>query len=129
MKSRVETRLFVALYTDADVDQTLARQLRQHGFDALSARELGKYQLSDREQLEYAVAEQRAILSFNAKHFVPLFEEYWNTGRHHYGIIVSEQLPLGELLRRVLNLLNSVTAEEMTNNLKNLAEFAQRQET
>ena len=55
-----------------------------------------------------------------------LFDEYWWTGKEHLGIIVSEQLPIGELLRRVLRFLNTVTADEMRNNYKNLGEFAER---
>ncbi len=41
------------------------------------------------------------------------------------GNIVSERLPLGELLRRILRLLNRVAADEMRDNLKNLGEFAE----
>ena len=124
--TEMDTRLFIALYTDEDVDQELARQLRHHGFDVVSAREIGKYRLSDRAQLDYAISQQRAIFSFNVKHFVTIFEEYWNAGKDHYGIIVSEQLPLGEVLRRTLRLLDTVMAEEMQNNFKNLGEFAER---
>jgi hypothetical protein len=117
-------RLFIALYTDADVNQELALQLRQQGFDAVSARDLGHYRLTDEAQLDYAISQQRTILTFNIKHFVPLFERYWSQGTDHYGIIVSEQLPLGELLRRMLRLLDTVTTQEMQNNFKNLGEFA-----
>ena len=121
-----ELRLFVALYTDADVSRHFAEQLRQRGFDAVSAIDLDNSELSDQEQLEYAISEKRAILTFNIKDFAPLFEEYWHKGREHYGIIVSEQIPLGEVLRRTLRLLNTVTFEEMKNNTKNLGEFADR---
>lgn len=121
-----ETRLFIALYTDADVNQELAKQLRNRGFDAISARDLGKYQISDQEQLDFAASEQRAILSFNIDHFTTLFEEYWNANKKHYGIIVSKQVPLGELLRRLLKLLDTISAGEMKNNYKNLGEFAER---
>jgi len=54
-----------------------------------------------------------------------MFDEWWNAGQSHHGIIVSEQLPVGEMLRRTLKLLNTVTADEMMNNIKNLAEFAE----
>ncbi len=121
-----ETRLFIALYTDADIGLALAKQLRERGYDALSALEVGKYQPSDQEQLDYAVSERRAILTFNNRHFEPLYKEYWNAGKEHYGIIVSEQIALGEMLRRTLKLLNSVSADEMKNNFKNLGEFAER---
>ncbi len=92
----------------------------------MSALELDRYRLSDQEQFDYAVSEKRAILTFNVKHFTPLFEEYWNTGKEHYGVIVSDQIAFGELLRRTLKLLNTVTADEMKNNIKYLGEFAER---
>lgn len=37
-------------------------------------------------------------------------------------LIISAQLPRGELLRRVLNLLNSVTAEDMASSVRFLEE-------
>ena len=121
-----ETRLFIALYTDADVGLALAKQLRERGYDALSALEIGKFQPTDQEQLDYAISQRRTILTFNQRHFEPLYEEYWNAGKEHYGIIVSEQIAVGEMLRRTLKLLNSVSAGEMKNNFKNLGEFAER---
>ncbi len=120
----VKAALFIKLYTDADVHGKLANLIRQEGFDAVSAYEAGNERLDDSEQLAYALSQRRAILTCNISHFASLFDEYWQEGREHYGIIVSEQLPIGEMLRRVLNLLNSVTADEMRNNWKNLAEFA-----
>ncbi len=124
--SATETRLIIALYLDADVNQEFARQLRHRGVDVISARELGKYEDSDQEQLIFAISEQRAIFSFNVDHFTTLFQEYWNAGKEHYGIVVSEQISLGEMLRRTLKLLDSVSADEMKNNFKNLGEFAVR---
>lgn len=117
------TRLFVTLYTDADVHGALAAQIRRRGFDAISAYEVGNAALDDNDQLAYAVSQRRAILTCNARHFEPLFEEWWQAGRKHYGVIVTEQLPLGEMLRRVLRLLNAISAEEMENSYRDLAEF------
>ncbi len=122
----VKTFLFIKLYTDADVHGKLAGIIRQHKFDAVSAYKVGNSRLDDPEQLTYAISQHRAILTCNIRHFAPLFDAYWQTERQHYGIIVSEQLPVGEMLRRVLRLLNRVSADEMQNNYKNLAEFAER---
>ncbi|MEW5717662.1 MAG: DUF5615 family PIN-like protein [Chloroflexota bacterium] len=119
-------RLFIALYLDADVDKRLAEELRKRGVDAVSAREIGRDLVSDEDQLEYAISQQRAVLTHNSRHWEPLFEEYWNAGKEQFGIIVSEQIPIGETLRRVLKLLDTVTADEMKNNFKNLGEFAER---
>lgn len=124
----VETPLFIRLYTDADVHGKLAGLIRQHGFDAVSAYEVDNSRLDDPEQLAYAVSQRRAILTCNIRHFAPLFDAYWQAKRPHYGIIVSEQLPVGETLHRVLRLLDNVSADEMRNNYKNLAEFAERGE-
>ena len=118
------TRLFVALYTDADVHGGLAAQVRRRGFDAISAYEAGNAALDDSDQLEYAVSQRRAILTCNARHFEPLLEEWWQADRKHYGVIISEQVPIGEMLRRVIRLLNTVSADEIENGYRDLAEFA-----
>jgi uncharacterized protein with PIN domain len=114
----------VKLYVDADVTPKLARILRTRGYDVLSAHETGNAELSDVEQMAFAVAEGRALLTCNAGDFTPIFEDYWYTDREHLGVIVSEQLELGEMLRRVVRLLDTVDAGDMRSNWKNLAEFA-----
>jgi len=119
-------RLFVALYTDADIHGGLAAQVRRRGFDAISAYEAGTGSLDDPDQLQYATSQRRAILTCNAKDFAPLVDEWYQTGRDHYSVIVSEQIPIGEMLRRVLRLLDTVSADEMNNAFYNLAEFADR---
>ncbi len=118
--------LFVALYTDADITPKLARLLRERGFDAVAAHEVGNAELEDAEHLAYAASQGRAILTYSSKDYAPLVDQYWWAGKEHHGIIVSEQLPVGELLRRVLRFLNTMTADEMRNNYRDLAEFAAR---
>ncbi len=125
MADKIE-RLFITLYTDADVHGKLAAQIRARGFDAISAYEAGHAALDDLEQLEYATSQQRAILTCNARHFAPLYQQWWQAKRKHYGIIVSQQLPVGEMLRRVLCMLNQLSAEELENGYRNLAEFSER---
>jgi|CXWK01.1.fsa_nt_gi predicted nuclease of predicted toxin-antitoxin system len=120
--------IFVRLYIDADISYKLAQALRGRGFDAMAAHEVGMAEASDDEQMAYAAAEGRAILTCNAQDFTPIFRDYWRNQRSHNGVIVSEQLGLGEMLRRVIKFLNSVAADEMINNWKNLAEFATRAE-
>lgn len=116
--------LFIALYTDADIHGKLAALIRQRGFDVVSAYEVGNSALDDPAQLRYAADHQRAILTCNAKDFVPLLEQWWEAGVDHWGVIVPEQLTLAEMLRRVLRLLDGVSAEEMRNGCRNLGEFA-----
>lgn len=116
--------LYIALYTDADIHGKLAALIRQHGFDAVSAYEAGNAGLDDPAQLRYAADHERAILTCNAKDFAPLLEEWREAGVEHWGIVVSEQLSLPEMLRRALRLLDTVSADEMQNSFRNLGEFA-----
>ena len=118
-----QPRLYIALYTDEDVTRLLAEQLRADGFDAVSAHEVGNFEISDREQLEYATLQERAILTFNIGDYRRLYDEYWKAGRDHFGIVVSEQCRIGELVRRVLNLLNVIDADQMKNSFRHLGEF------
>ena len=116
-------RLYIALYTDADVHGELAEQLRAREYDALSAVEAGNADLSDLQQLEFAISQGRAILTFNIQDFEPLHKHYVNSGRDHFGIAVCDQIPIGEVLRRVINMLDQIDAEQMKNTYHHLGEF------
>jgi hypothetical protein len=116
----------VKLYVDTDITPKLARTLRAHGYDVVSAHEVGSAEATDREHIDFAAAQGRTLLTCNAQDFTPIFEDYWFAGKDHNGIVVSEQLELGEMLRRVMAFLDSITVDEMRNNWKNLAEFAGR---
>ena len=111
--------LFVRLYLDRHVMTRLAPDLRPRGFDVVTTEEAGKDTASDEEQLAFAAAEGRAIVTFNIRDFAPLHEQWRATGRTHAGIIVSQQLgsrQYGLLLQRLLRLLNHFTAEAMVGN-------------
>lgn len=109
--------LFIRLYLDEDIFKDVAQALRMRGFDAVSVHELGRQGFSDTEQLDYAATESRAVFSFNAVDYLALHREYRSSAKAHAGIIVSKQLPISEVIRRLLKLLNSVTATEMQNQL------------
>ncbi len=113
----------VKLYLDHDISYRIAEQLRARGHDAIGAWEVGNVELPDQSQLEYAADQGRVLVTCNTQDFVPLYLEWWNAGRHHSGIITSEQLGFGEMLRRLLRFLETVTAMEMRDIIRNLAEF------
>ncbi len=118
--------LFVRLYLDRHIMTRLAADLRSRGYDVLTTEEAGKDTASDEEQLAFATAESRAILTFNIRDFAPLHEQWQAAGRPHTGIIVSQQLgsrQYGLLLERMLRLLNHFTAEEMVGNFVHLEQF------
>lgn len=98
----------------------LAKILREQGFDVIHVTEVGLVATPDREIMEYAVGQHRAILTFNIKDFIPLAIQYFEDGKEHYGIVVSNQLSRGELQKRVIKLLKSITAEDLMNSVRYL---------
>ncbi len=114
--------LFISLYLDEDVYKTLPALLRVQGYDVISAQEVGQEgeAWTDERQLTFAAEHKRAILTHNDKHFRPLAENWGLAGREHSGIIVTEQLGIGEVLRRLLRFLDTVTADEMKNSFRYL---------
>ncbi|MBI4653565.1 MAG: DUF5615 family PIN-like protein [Nitrospirae bacterium] len=105
----------IKLYLDEDVDVSLAQALNQKGFDVLTTQEAGKKRLSDVEQLEFAVKGKRVILTHNKRDFTLLHKNYMLDGKEHYGIILSDQRPIGEMLCGLSKLIFSLTAEQMKN--------------
>lgn len=95
------------------MDVKLADNLQKAGYDCVSARRVGNEALDDESQMVFAANEGRVLLTHNVRHFVPIFERWWHAERHHSGLIVSQQIPLGELQRQVMRLLDAVTADEM----------------
>jgi hypothetical protein len=124
--AQAPSRLFVGLYTDEDVIPDLAPALRRRGYEAQSAVEADNTEVSDEVQLAYATAKGMALLTYNIQHFVPLAQAWYLTGREHAGLILSEQFSqrqFGELLRRVLRLLDRWTADEMRNQIVFLQQY------
>jgi predicted nuclease of predicted toxin-antitoxin system len=118
-----EAQQRVKLYLDHDISYRIAEQLRARGHDAIGAWEVGNAELPDQAQLEYAAGQGRVLVTCNAQDFVPLYLEWWDAGQHHGGIVTSEQLEFGEMLRRLLRFLETVTAAEMRDMIRSLAEF------
>ncbi len=87
------------------------------GFDAVSTPEAGRLGESDDSQLDWAIAENRSLVTFNVAHFVGLHSALLNAGQHHAGIIVSSQRPIGDILRRLLHLGNTLDADAMADRL------------
>jgi len=119
--------LFLQLYTDEDMTSELAPAIRDRGFAAQSAAEAGLLNREDAVQLAYAAEHGMAILTCNAGDFVVLAKRYAEAGLTHAGIIISSEQfsrrQFGELLRLLLRLMNSMSAEEMRNRVIYLQQF------
>lgn len=92
------------LYLDENVPVPLATALANHGVDCLTTRDAGNRGHSDEEQLAFATQEQRTLVTFNCKDFLPLATYWQEIGRWHAGMILSKELPLPELIRRFRHL-------------------------
>ncbi|MBN1874753.1 MAG: DUF5615 family PIN-like protein [Anaerolineae bacterium] len=95
---------------------SLVRALRARGIDVLTALEAGMIERDDRAHLEYATEQGRALCTFNVGDFYQLHNEYVAQGRWHAGIILMQQqsCSVGEVLRRLLRLIASKPANEIT---------------
>jgi hypothetical protein len=58
------------------------------------------------------------VFNHNIQDFAPLAEACFFQGRTHAGIIVARQFEKGELLRRTLALLATLTPETLANTLR-----------
>jgi predicted nuclease of predicted toxin-antitoxin system len=112
------TRLFIDVYADEDVDVLAAGLVRARGFDVLTTRDAGHLQATDEEQLAFAASAGRALLTHNRADFEALHQTYVTAGKHHAGIIVAVRHPPYEIVRRLLVILNQVTADEMADQLR-----------
>jgi hypothetical protein len=114
----------ISLYLDEDAQRSsLVRALDARQIDVLTANEAGLVGVSDAEQLAYAAAHGRAIFTFNRGDFVRLHTEYLRDGRDHAGIIVSDQLEIGLVVRRLLKLIDTRSAGQMQNWLEFLGNW------
>ena len=62
-------------------------------------------------------------MTFNVGEFVAHHCTLIQNGKHHAGIIVSSQRPLGETIRRLLRLANTLDAESMHDRLEFLSDW------
>ena len=108
----------VKLLLDEDVHLALEHALIRGGYDVKHIQTLGRKGQLDGAQLQFAYNQQRCLMSFNVKDFVMLHNRYVKQGTEHAGIIVSKQLTVGETLRKLLALLQRISAESMKNRLE-----------
>jgi predicted nuclease of predicted toxin-antitoxin system len=110
--------LFVALYLDEDIDVLLADLLRSREYDVLTTQEAGQIRKSDPEQLAFAVSQGRAIVTHNRDDFAELARAYAEAGQEHFGIILAIRRSPYDIARRLMVILDQVTADEMQNQLR-----------
>lgn len=96
----------------------VADLLRARGFSVVTTLEEGQLGNTDLVQLSYAVSNQKVLLTHNRADFEALSRDYYDSGRTHFGIIIAVRRTPYEIVRRLLPILNNVTADEMENALR-----------
>jgi len=110
-------------FTDEDVYAAVANALRKAGWDAVSTPEAGRLGESDESQLAWAAGQGRVLVTFNVAHFAELHAAWMRQGRHHVGIVVSSQRPVGDMLRRLLHLAGTLEADALQDRLEFLGDW------
>jgi hypothetical protein len=114
----------IRLYLDEDVmSRDLVNALRSRAVDLIPAREAGLIHIPDSQHLEYATAQGRTLVTYNTRDYARLHAEYQASDRHHAGIIVSDQVQIGVLVKRLLKLLNTYTIADMQDCLEYLSNW------
>ena len=110
-------KIFASLYLDEDMNNMVATLLRSRGIDAVTVQKSDMLGKSDQEQLAYAAANDRCILTHNRVDYEDLHLQYAQANLIHSGIIVVPQKSPYEIVDLVMILLDSMTADEIANQL------------
>ncbi|HEV2349409.1 MAG TPA: DUF5615 family PIN-like protein [Terriglobia bacterium] len=112
------SQLFIDLYLDEDVNVVLADLVRARGFRVTTTRAAGQMAMTDESQLAFAASQRKAILTHNRVDFEVLAQRYFEEKKTHSGIIIAVRRHPKELSKRVLILLDSVTADEIEDQIR-----------
>jgi predicted nuclease of predicted toxin-antitoxin system len=102
------------LYLDEHIHLTIASLLHARGIDCLTTRDAGNLSFSDEAQLAFATSQGRAILTFNHTDFLQLATQWHEMGRSHTGILLSKELAIPELIRRLHRFITSYATTDLT---------------
>jgi hypothetical protein len=116
----------ITLYFDEDAqDSDLIQALGLRGLDVIGAWAAGMRERKDEEHLLWAAAQSRVLYSFNVGDYCRLHAEFLAQGRSHAGIVLAKQqhYSVGEQMRRLLKLIATKPAGEMTNQIEFLSHW------
>lgn len=116
----------ICFYLDEDAGKkSLTNGLRNVGIDVMTTAEADRLGSSDDSQLIWATEQRRVIYSFNVGDFCRLHKAYLEQQQEHSGIVLAakQSYAIGEQLRGLLKLVESLEAENMANQLVFLRKY------
>ena|SRR5699024_7123031 len=113
----------IEFYLDEDVDISLQQALTNRGVEIMTTQGAGNIGNTDYEQLMFATGENRVIITHNTRDFMILHKNFLMKNNTHSGMVVSDQLPVGTLLKRVMKLWFTLNANDMQNRIEFLSSW------
>jgi len=101
----------VKLYLDEDISPKVCEILRKKGLDAISAHETGMLEVSDDQQLAFAAAEGRAMVTRNRDDFIALTVQFFNDLKLPRGLIIVPHTIPGSEFSKLAALLIKYTKD------------------
>jgi predicted nuclease of predicted toxin-antitoxin system len=107
----------IRFYVDQHFPGPVSQGLRRHGVDVLTVQEVRRCGLPDSEQLSFAAANQRVMVSFDAD-FLALHQ----SGASHAGIAwcQEQKYSVGQLIQALLLMHGVLDSESMRNHVEYL---------
>jgi uncharacterized protein with PIN domain len=96
--------LSFALYLDENVSSLLAEMLAQMGYDVVTTQAVGRRSAPDEDQVAFAAANRRAILTHDREDYRRIASEWATAGRTHSGIVLMERARAPQLRAWVLEM-------------------------
>lgn len=104
----------ISFYLDEHIHRAVAEGLRRRGVNVLTVQEAGRAALSDSEQLKYALAERRVMVTMDSD-FLALADK----GAMHAGIVYANpRRKVGELIGALILVYDVLSGDEMANHVE-----------
>ena len=105
----------ICFHLDENVDPAVADGLRRRGVDVTTTQQVGLLRASDDKQLEFALAEERILVTHD-EDFLALAKE----GVTHAGIVYChpELRSIGQIIAALMLIRDCMTPDEMQNHVE-----------
>jgi predicted nuclease of predicted toxin-antitoxin system len=107
----------IRFFMDQHIPAAVTQGLRDRGVDVLTAQDAGRCSLPDGQQLQFASAEQRVMVTFDSDYLA-----LYAAGTRHAGIAWCQErkYTVGQLLHRLLLVHGILSSDDMRNHVEYL---------